>query len=74
MFSDDSWEKRWINSKHKDDFGKWVISHGQFYGDAVKDKGLKTSQVIFPTNPSINSPIFHLFSFFSLLACFEPLS
>uniref|UniRef100_A0A915PTX0 Calreticulin n=1 Tax=Setaria digitata TaxID=48799 RepID=A0A915PTX0_9BILA len=40
----DEWEKRWIKSKHKDDFGKWEISHGKFYGDAVKDKGLKTTQ------------------------------
>ncbi|VIO92709.1 calreticulin precursor, putative [Brugia malayi] len=43
-FSDDDWEKRWIKSKHKDDFGKWEISHGKFYGDAVKDRGLKTAQ------------------------------
>ncbi|VDN20431.1 unnamed protein product [Gongylonema pulchrum] len=44
LFLDDTWEKRWIVSKHKDDYGKWILSHGQFYGDAVKDKGLKTSQ------------------------------
>ncbi|MCP9263577.1 Calreticulin [Dirofilaria immitis] len=40
-FSDDDWEKRWIKSKHKDDFGKWEISHGKFYGDAVKIKDAK---------------------------------
>ncbi|VDN55011.1 unnamed protein product [Dracunculus medinensis] len=40
----DEWEKRWIQSKHKDDYGKFVLSAGKFYDDLEKDKGLKTSQ------------------------------
>ncbi|VDN02593.1 unnamed protein product [Thelazia callipaeda] len=43
-FTDDAWEKRWVKSQHKKDFGEWKISHGEFYGDAVKDRGLKTSE------------------------------
>ena len=38
------WESRWVNSEHKDDLGKFVLSHGKFYGDAEKDKGVQTSQ------------------------------
>ena len=33
-----------MNSEHKDDLGKFVLSHGKFYGDAEKDKGVQTSQ------------------------------
>uniref|UniRef100_A0A914R2Y0 Calreticulin n=1 Tax=Parascaris equorum TaxID=6256 RepID=A0A914R2Y0_PAREQ len=43
-FSDDSWERRWVQSKHKDDYGAFKLSHGKFYNDAVKDKGIQTSQ------------------------------
>uniref|UniRef100_A0A0K0DDP7 Calreticulin n=1 Tax=Angiostrongylus cantonensis TaxID=6313 RepID=A0A0K0DDP7_ANGCA len=43
-FGDDSWEKRWIQSTHKDDFGEFKLSSGKFYGDAKRDQGLKTSQ------------------------------
>uniref|UniRef100_A0A9J7Y5W9 Calreticulin n=1 Tax=Cyprinus carpio carpio TaxID=630221 RepID=A0A9J7Y5W9_CYPCA len=35
---------RWVESKHKSDYGKFVLSAGKFYGDAEKDKGLQTSQ------------------------------
>ncbi|XP_005989967.1 calreticulin [Latimeria chalumnae] len=38
------WEKRWIESKHKSDYGKFKLTAGKFYGDAEKDKGLQTSQ------------------------------
>jgi len=41
---DGDWESRWVNSEHKDDLGKFVLSHGKFYGDAEKDKGVQTSQ------------------------------
>ncbi|XP_059172278.1 calreticulin-like [Physella acuta] len=41
---DDKWEDRWVVSKHKSDLGKFVLSAGKFYGDAEKDKGLKTSE------------------------------
>jgi len=41
---DGDWESRWVNSEHKDDLGKFVLSHGKFYGDAEKDKGIQTSQ------------------------------
>jgi calreticulin len=40
----DAWESRWIQSAHKDDLGKFELTAGKFYGDAEKDKGIKTSQ------------------------------
>merc|ERR1711962_1112255 len=40
----EGWEDRWVVSKHKSDLGKFVLSAGSFYGDAEKDKGIKTSQ------------------------------
>ncbi|XP_014669464.1 PREDICTED: calreticulin-like [Priapulus caudatus] len=43
-FLDDSWSENWVQSSHKDDYGKLVLSAGKFYGDAEKDKGLQTSQ------------------------------
>lgn len=41
---DDSWEDRWVQSKHKDDFGKFIASSGKWYGDKARDQGIKTSQ------------------------------
>lgn len=43
-FSDKSWEERWVQSKFKDDYGKFKLSHGKFYNDAKKDLGIQTSQ------------------------------
>jgi calreticulin len=44
-FSDgDAWKSRWVQSKHKSDYGEFVLTAGKFYGDAEADKGLKTSQ------------------------------
>ncbi|XP_023230263.1 calreticulin-like [Centruroides sculpturatus] len=41
----DKWEERWIQSEHKgNELGKFVLTHGKFYGDAEKDKGIQTSQ------------------------------
>ncbi|KAL6104026.1 calr [Pungitius sinensis] len=40
----DVWRSRWLNSKHKSDYGEWKLTAGHFYGDAEKDKGLQTSQ------------------------------
>nr|ASC62375.1 calreticulin [Mizuhopecten yessoensis] len=40
----DAWTDRWVTSKHKSDMGKFELSAGAFYGDAEKDKGIKTSQ------------------------------
>ncbi|TSN76567.1 Calreticulin [Bagarius yarrelli] len=40
----DAWKSRWLESTHKSDYGKFVLSAGKFYGDAEKDKGLQTSQ------------------------------
>ncbi|XP_047444883.1 calreticulin 3b [Mugil cephalus] len=40
----DAWRSRWVNSKHKSDYGEWKLTAGDFYGDAEKDKGLQTSQ------------------------------
>uniref|UniRef100_A0A8D2PAY6 Calreticulin n=1 Tax=Zosterops lateralis melanops TaxID=1220523 RepID=A0A8D2PAY6_ZOSLA len=40
----DSWSSRWVESKHKPDYGRFVLTAGKFYGDADKDKGIQTSQ------------------------------
>ncbi|KAJ8408258.1 hypothetical protein AAFF_G00256720 [Aldrovandia affinis] len=40
----DAWSSRWLESKHKSDYGQWKLTSGKFYGDAEKDKGLQTSQ------------------------------
>jgi len=40
----DKYKDRWVNSKHKDDYGEWKLTAGKFYGDAEKNKGLQTSQ------------------------------
>ncbi|XP_071384082.1 calreticulin [Centroberyx affinis] len=40
----DAWKSRWVESKHKSDYGQFVLTAGKFYGDAEKDKGLQTSQ------------------------------
>lgn len=41
----DGWTDRWIESKHKSDFGKFVLSSGKFYGDQEKDKGKSLGRV-----------------------------
>jgi calreticulin len=41
---DSDWESRWVQSKHKDDYGKFKLSAGKFYGDAKRDAGIQTSQ------------------------------
>ncbi|XP_015212215.1 calreticulin [Lepisosteus oculatus] len=55
----DAWKSRWVESKHKSDYGKFVLTAGKFYGDAEKDKGLQTSQDA---------------RFYSLSSRFEPFS
>lgn len=40
----DGWKDRWVQSKHKDDYGKWDISAGKYYNDPEEDKGLKTME------------------------------
>ncbi|XP_078075526.1 calreticulin-like [Mustelus asterias] len=40
----DAWESRWIESKHRSDYGKFRLHSGIFYGDSEKDKGIQTSQ------------------------------
>lgn len=35
----DAWNSRWVESKHKSDYGKLILTAGKFYGDAEKDKG-----------------------------------
>ena len=42
MSLSETWEKRWIQSTNKGEAaGKFVLSHGKFYGDAEKDLGKK---------------------------------
>lgn len=43
-FLDEGWKDRWVVSKHKDDYGEWKWSHGKFYGDSNRDKGIQTGQ------------------------------
>ncbi|KFW95776.1 Calreticulin, partial [Phalacrocorax carbo] len=38
------WQRRWVNSEYKPDFGKFKLTAGKFYGDPVRDKGLQTSE------------------------------
>ncbi|XP_052336389.1 calreticulin isoform X1 [Oncorhynchus keta] len=40
----DAWKSRWVESKHKSDYGKFVHTAGKFYGDVERNKGLQTSQ------------------------------
>lgn len=35
----DGYKSRWLESKHKSDYGQWKHSAGKFYGDAELDKG-----------------------------------
>ncbi|KAL5016306.1 hypothetical protein ScPMuIL_005895 [Solemya velum] len=42
---DDGWRSRWVDSTYKGgDQGKFEVDAGKFYGDAEKDKGLRTTQ------------------------------
>mmetsp|Transcript_53375 Transcript_53375/g.96392 ORF Transcript_53375/g.96392 Transcript_53375/m.96392 type:complete len:406 (+) Transcript_53375:47-1264(+) len=47
---DDGWESRWTLSKWKESdkekMGKWVLSPGRFFGDAVEDRGLQTAEIM----------------------------
>ncbi|XP_078280006.1 uncharacterized protein LOC144607200 [Rhinoraja longicauda] len=40
----DAWESRWIESKHKSDYGKFKLTAGKFFGDSEENKGIQTSQ------------------------------
>merc|ERR1711937_155487 len=43
-FSDgDAWKTRWVQSKHKDDYGEFDLSAGKIFADE-DNKGLRTSQ------------------------------
>ncbi|XP_014215199.1 calreticulin-like, partial [Copidosoma floridanum] len=38
-FKDDSWENNWIYSEHKGiEFGRFNLSHGEFWNDPEADK------------------------------------
>jgi len=41
---DESWKSRWVESKHKSDYGQFELSAGKFFGDKERDQGIKTSQ------------------------------
>ncbi|XP_074120742.1 calreticulin-like [Sminthopsis crassicaudata] len=55
----DGWKKRWVQSKHLSEYGKFQLTAGKFYGDKEKDKGLQTSEDA---------------KFYALSARFEPFS
>jgi len=43
---DDSWRYRWVSSKSRESEGTqgvWDVSHGKYFNDAEKDKGLHTT-------------------------------
>ncbi|XP_076790587.1 calreticulin-like isoform X2 [Arvicanthis niloticus] len=40
----DGWTKRWVQSKHQSDYGKFQLSSGKFYQDKERDKGLQTTE------------------------------
>uniref|UniRef100_A0A8D0H4X5 Calreticulin n=1 Tax=Sphenodon punctatus TaxID=8508 RepID=A0A8D0H4X5_SPHPU len=40
----DRWQKRWVQSQYKSDYGKFRLSPGTTFGDRQKDTGLQTSQ------------------------------
>ncbi|EDL90375.1 rCG50286, isoform CRA_b [Rattus norvegicus] len=40
----DGWTKRWVQSKHQSDYGKFRLDSGKFYQDKERDKGLQTTE------------------------------
>eukprot|EP01094_Clydonella_sp_ATCC50884_P020968 TRINITY_DN448_c0_g1_i1.p2 TRINITY_DN448_c0_g1~~TRINITY_DN448_c0_g1_i1.p2 ORF type:complete len:394 (-),score=213.17 TRINITY_DN448_c0_g1_i1:317-1498(-) len=59
-FSDESWEGRWVKSTNKgSDAGEFIVTPGEFYKDAVADRGLKTNED---------------YRFYQISAKFEPFS
>ncbi|XP_054644885.1 calreticulin-like [Dunckerocampus dactyliophorus] len=55
----DGWRSRWVQSKHKSDYGQWKLTAGKFFGDIRLDKGIQTTQDT---------------RFYSLSARFQPFS
>merc|ERR1712050_416245 len=54
-FSDgDAWESRWIQSKHKDDYGVFDLHAGKIVADA-DNKGLRTTKTLNSTPDQLNS-------------------
>lgn len=47
-FCADAWQSRWVESKHKTDYGKFVLTAGKFYGDTEKDKGESSAGELCP--------------------------
>jgi calreticulin len=41
---DKGWDKRWVQSTARSDFGKFKLTAGKFYGDQEKDAGIQTSE------------------------------
>ncbi|XP_062995055.1 calreticulin-like isoform X1 [Elgaria multicarinata webbii] len=44
LFNTNEWQKRWVQSRHRTDYGKFRIGSGRFYGDREKDRGLQATQ------------------------------
>ncbi|VBB30441.1 unnamed protein product, partial [Acanthocheilonema viteae] len=40
----DGWKKRWVLSEHRNDYGKFNLSYGQFFNDPDEDLGLTTTE------------------------------
>jgi len=38
------WDERWVQSKSRDDYGKFTHEAGKYYSDKEKDAGIKTSE------------------------------
>uniref|UniRef100_H9GF09 Calreticulin n=1 Tax=Anolis carolinensis TaxID=28377 RepID=H9GF09_ANOCA len=43
-FSAAKWQERWVPSQNRDNYGKFRLTAGAFYGDRELDKGLQTSE------------------------------
>jgi hypothetical protein len=59
------WEGRWVQSKHKSDYGKFVASSGKYFGDAAEATGIET--FLFSC-----CHLAFRFGFFGICTCFLP--
>ncbi|VDM45125.1 unnamed protein product [Toxocara canis] len=42
--ADDTWKERWVQSKHRDDYGEFKLAVGRDFDDEKRDQGLQTSK------------------------------
>ncbi|VDK49947.1 unnamed protein product, partial [Anisakis simplex] len=44
VIADGKWEERWVQSKHKDDYGTFKLAVGKDFDDEKRDQGIQTSK------------------------------